>query len=89
MTQRELADVAQVAQSTIARIESGARQPSLPLLARVLAGSTWSYGSTWLPTMSTTMVLDATEKRLSLDKLERRRKSQDAFASALRQRAPL
>ncbi|MEN4478232.1 helix-turn-helix transcriptional regulator [Mycolicibacterium cosmeticum] len=38
MTQRELADVAQVAQSTIARIESGARQPSLPLLARVLAG---------------------------------------------------
>ncbi|WP_372516306.1 helix-turn-helix transcriptional regulator [Mycolicibacterium gilvum] len=37
MTQRELADVAGVAQSTIARIESGARQPSLPLLARVLA----------------------------------------------------
>ena len=36
MTQRELADVAGVAQSTIARIKSGARQPSLPLIARVL-----------------------------------------------------
>lgn len=34
-------------------------------------------------------MLDATEKRLGLDELERRRKSQDAFASALRQRAPL
>jgi transcriptional regulator with XRE-family HTH domain len=37
MSQRELAEAAQVPQSMIARIESGARQPSLPLLARILA----------------------------------------------------
>ena len=37
LSQRELASVAQVPQSTIARIESGARQPSLPVLARILA----------------------------------------------------
>jgi transcriptional regulator with XRE-family HTH domain len=37
MSQRQLTGVAGVAQSTIARIESGARQPSLPVLARILA----------------------------------------------------
>jgi len=37
MTQRDLAAAAGVPQSTIARIESGARQPSLPVLARILA----------------------------------------------------
>jgi transcriptional regulator with XRE-family HTH domain len=39
MSQRELADAAGVPQSTIARIESGARQPSLPLLTRILAAA--------------------------------------------------
>ena len=37
ISQRQLAAAAGVAQSTIARIESGARQPSLPLLAKILA----------------------------------------------------
>jgi transcriptional regulator with XRE-family HTH domain len=37
MSQRELAEAAGVPQSTIARIEFGVRQPSLPLLARILA----------------------------------------------------
>lgn len=37
VSQRELARRAGVAQSTIARIESGSRQPSLPVLARILA----------------------------------------------------
>ncbi|ORB82697.1 XRE family transcriptional regulator [Mycobacterium kansasii] len=37
MSQRELAEAANVPQSTVARIESGARQPSLPVLARILA----------------------------------------------------
>jgi transcriptional regulator with XRE-family HTH domain len=37
MSQRELAEAAGVAQSTIGRIESGARQPSLPVPARILA----------------------------------------------------
>lgn len=37
LSQRELAAAAHVPQSTIARIESGTRQPSLPVLARILA----------------------------------------------------
>lgn len=37
LSQRELAAAAHVPQSTIARIESGTRQPSLLLLARILA----------------------------------------------------
>jgi transcriptional regulator with XRE-family HTH domain len=37
LSQRGLAETANVPQSTIARIESGTRQPSLPVLARILA----------------------------------------------------
>ena len=36
LTQRQLADAAGVPQSTIAAIESGRRQPSIPLLQRLL-----------------------------------------------------
>ena len=39
LSQRELAVAAGVAQSTIARIESGSMQPTLPLLCRILAGA--------------------------------------------------
>lgn len=38
-SQRRLASAAGVAHSTVARIESGAVQPSLPLLARLLAAA--------------------------------------------------
>lgn len=37
VTQRQLAELAGVPQSTIARIESGDRQPSVPTLYRLLA----------------------------------------------------
>jgi transcriptional regulator with XRE-family HTH domain len=37
VSQREMARAAGVAQSTVARIESGAMQPTLPLLYRLLA----------------------------------------------------
>jgi transcriptional regulator with XRE-family HTH domain len=37
VTQRQLAQAAGVPQSTVARIESGAMQPTLPLLYRLLA----------------------------------------------------
>lgn len=37
VTQRQLAESAGVPQSTVARIESGAMQPTLPLLYRLLA----------------------------------------------------
>ena len=39
LTQRELAEAAGVPQSTIAAIESGRRQPSIPLLQRILHGA--------------------------------------------------
>jgi transcriptional regulator with XRE-family HTH domain len=39
LSQRELAERAGVAQSEIARIESGKREPSIPILQRILAGA--------------------------------------------------
>ncbi|MGO9559859.1 MAG: helix-turn-helix domain-containing protein [Acidimicrobiales bacterium] len=39
LTQRQLAERSGVPQSVIARIESGARQPTLPTLERILAGA--------------------------------------------------
>ncbi|MGH9054718.1 MAG: helix-turn-helix domain-containing protein [Acidimicrobiales bacterium] len=39
LSQRELAERAGVAQSEIARIESGNREPSIPTLQRLLAGA--------------------------------------------------
>jgi transcriptional regulator with XRE-family HTH domain len=39
LSQRELAEQAGVAQSEIARIESGKREPSIPTLQRILAGA--------------------------------------------------
>jgi transcriptional regulator with XRE-family HTH domain len=39
LSQRELAERAGVAQSEIARIESGKREPSIPTLQRILAGA--------------------------------------------------
>lgn len=39
LTQRALAAAAGVPQSTVARIESGAMQPTVPLLYRILAGA--------------------------------------------------
>jgi len=39
LSQRELADRAGVAQSEIARIENGKREPSIPTLQRILAGA--------------------------------------------------
>lgn len=39
ISQRELAERAGVAQSEIARIESGKREPSIPVLQKILAGA--------------------------------------------------
>ena len=39
ISQRELAELAGVAQSEIAKIESGKREPSIPTLQRILAGA--------------------------------------------------
>lgn len=39
MTQRQLAEVANIPQSTVAAIETGRRQPSIPLLQRLIAAA--------------------------------------------------
>lgn len=39
MTQRQLAEVADIPQSTVAAIETGRRQPSIPLLQRLIAAA--------------------------------------------------
>lgn len=64
LSQREVAHSADVAQSTIARIESGARQPSLPVLARILAAIDLELRITLAPYDDHDDILDATQARL-------------------------
>jgi transcriptional regulator with XRE-family HTH domain len=84
MSQRELADAAHVAQSTIARIESGARQPSLPVLAQILAAIDLEMRITLEAYDNHDDVLDAEHARLSADQRASRRATQDLFANELR-----
>ena len=49
VSQRELAKAANVAESAIAEIESGARQPSLPELAHILAAIDCIRACLWNP----------------------------------------
>ena len=84
MSQRDLAEVAHVPQSTIARIESGARQPSLPVLARILAAVDLEMRISLAAYDSHDDVLDAEEARLSAEERGVRRKRQEEFAAHLR-----
>ncbi|WP_404824986.1 helix-turn-helix transcriptional regulator [Mycolicibacterium gadium] len=65
LSQREVAQLADVAQSTIARIESGARQPSLPVLARILAAMDLELRITFAPYDDHDDFFDATQARLT------------------------
>jgi transcriptional regulator with XRE-family HTH domain len=84
MSQRQLAEAAGVAQSTIARIESGARQPSLPLLARILAAADLEPRITLEAYDAHDDLLDAADARLTDAQRAARRAVQDKFAAALR-----
>lgn len=81
MSQRELAQAAGVAQSTIARIESGSRQPSLPVLARILAAVDLDMRITLSDYGSHDDTLDNAAARLSAAEHTRRRSAQDRFAA--------
>jgi len=84
MSQRQLADAAGVAQSTIARIESGARQPSLPLLARIMAAADLQPRITLEAYDAHDDVLDAADARLTDAQRASHHAAQDKFAAALR-----
>jgi transcriptional regulator with XRE-family HTH domain len=88
LTQRELASMAGVPQSTVARIESGAQQPSLPLLARILAAVDLEPRIALAPYDPHDDVLDATEAGLSPTERRTRTRTQDEFLTALKAGAP-
>lgn len=89
VSQRELAKAANVSESAIAEIESGARQPSLPELAHILAAIDQELRIHLAPYDSHDDILDATQQRLSADEQARHRAIQDQFAAQLRQGASL
>ncbi|KZS70838.1 hypothetical protein A4G29_20240 [Mycobacterium kansasii] len=94
MSQRELAEAAGVPQSTIARIESGARQPSLPVLARILAAVDLELRITVKDYDSHDNVLDAKDARLTDDarltggQRAAQRASQEEFVAKIRRGSP-
>jgi transcriptional regulator with XRE-family HTH domain len=85
MSQRDLAQVAHIPQSTIARIESGARQPSLPVLARILAAVDLELRVTLKTYDSHDDFYDAETKRLTAAQHSARREAQDDFDARLRE----
>ncbi len=86
LTQRTLASAAGVPQSTVARIESGAQQPSLPLLVRILAAVDLEPRIGLAPYDAHDDVLEATEARLSPVEQEAHTQEQDDFLAALKAR---
>ena len=81
MSQRELAETAHIAQSTVARIESGSRQPSLPVLAKILAALNLEMRITLANYDAHDDILDTDGARLSADEHATRRSAQDRFAA--------
>ncbi|MFV0494114.1 helix-turn-helix transcriptional regulator [Mycobacterium sp.] len=84
LSQRELADAAHVPQSTIARIESGARQPSLPVLARILAAADLELRINVAEYDAHDDTLDGDVARLSASQRQHRSRVQDEFVAQLR-----
>lgn len=87
MSQRDLAEIAHVPQSTVARIESGARQPSLPVLARILAAVDLELRIGLDRYDPHDDVLDAEDARLTVDERRARHRAQDEFTAQLRPNA--
>ncbi len=77
ITQRELAAAAGVVQSTVARIESGTQQPSLPLLCRILAAVNLEPCITLAAYDAHDDVLDATDATFSPAEREERTRVQE------------
>lgn len=84
LTQREFAAVAGVPHTTIAKIESGARQPSWPVLCRILAAVDLEMRVRLMPYDTHDDALDATEAQLTEHQRDARDQTQDAFLAELR-----
>ena len=84
VSQRELAEAAHVPQSTIARIESGTRQPSLPVLARILAALDLELRITVADYDAHDDILDDDVARLTAAQRHERYRAQDDFVAELR-----
>ncbi len=67
LSQRELASAAGVPASTIGKIETGSRQPSWPLLCRILAAAELEMRVQLAPYDDHDDILDATRARLSAE----------------------
>lgn len=83
-TQRQLATAAGAPQSTIARIESGARQPSLPMLTRLLAAADFDLRTRLEAYDDHDDVLDTLNARLSQEHRAANDAAQDEFLRVLR-----
>ena len=84
LTQRELAALAGVPHTTIAKIESGARQPSWPTLCRILAAVDLQMRVQLVAYDNHDDILDATEARLTEQQRDARNQIQDALLADLR-----
>lgn len=84
LTQRQLATLAGVPQSTVARIESGTQQPSLPLLARILAAAGLEPRIALAAYDTHDDVLDASAARLTAAGRQAQQRTQDEFLAALK-----
>lgn len=85
LSQRELAEAAHVPQSTIARIESGTRQPSLPVLARILAAIDLELRITVADYDAHDDILDGDVARRPASQRRDRRRAQEEFVAQLRE----
>ena len=90
LSQRELAERAGVAQSEIARIESGKREPSIPTLQKILAGAALELRFRLAPLDDHDRVLAARHARRSKAEKavveERHRRNVEKFAANARKR---
>jgi transcriptional regulator with XRE-family HTH domain len=82
LSQRQLAELAGVPQSTIGRIETHRQQPTLPLLARLLAAADLELRTRIEDYDDHDDVLDAESSRMSAAQRRRLRRGQDLFAAA-------
>lgn len=88
LSQRELAQLAGVRQPTIAEIESGRRQPSWPLLCKILAAADLEPRVLLAPYDDHDDVLDATTARLTPDQRQQRDQAMDTFLAVARAGLP-